>query len=263
MLIDFHTHAFPERIAGMALDKLSFASGGLTPHTNGTLFDLKRLMSEQRVTKAVVLNIATNAEQQPRVNDFAASINDGESIFAFGSVFPHSPDALWELERIKSLGLKGVKFHPEYQNFEVDSEKMKPIYKKIGELGLITIFHAGQDFGFPPPYRATPQKLEKALSWFQSPVIAAHYGGIGFAPEVLEHLLGKDIYIDTSFGYSLIPKYYAQQIIDRHGADKIIFGSDCPWHTPEMELRLLDTLEISHADFEKITHKNAEKLLNI
>ncbi len=263
MLIDFHTHAFPEKIAEMAIEKLSLASGGLIPYTNGTFFDLKRLFKESGIDKAVVLSIATNAHQQKSVNDFAASINDGENIFAFGSVFPDAPDALYELERIKSMGLKGVKLHPDYQRFSVDDEKMKPIYKKIGELGLITIFHAGKDYGFPPPYGATPEKLEKALSWFSSPVIAAHFGGVGCGEEVLRHLCGKDIYFDTSFGYATMPKYYAQEIIDRHGADKILFGTDSPWQTAQMEMRLLDSLEISHADFEKITHKNAEKLLGI
>lgn len=263
MLIDFHTHAFPEKIASKAIEKLSYASGGLTPYTNGTFFDLKRLFRESAIDKAVVLSIATNARQQKNVNNFAASINDGQDIFAFGSVFPDASDALEELERIKALGLKGVKLHPDYQHFSVDDEKMKPIYKKIGELGLITIFHAGQDYGFPPPYGATPEKLEKALNWFQSPVIAAHFGGVGCGEQVLERLCGKDIYFDTSFGYGTLPKYYAQKIIDTHGADKILFGTDTPWHTAEMEMKLLNSLEISHADWEKITHKNAEKLLGI
>ncbi|MBR4099844.1 MAG: amidohydrolase family protein [Clostridia bacterium] len=263
MLIDFHTHAFPEKIAERAIEKLSFASGGLTPHTNGTFFDLKQLFKASKIDKAVVLSIATNAAQQKNVNDFAASINNGEDIFAFGSVFPDAPDALYELERIKALGLKGVKLHPDYQGFSVDDQKMKPIYKKIGELGLITIFHAGQDYGFAPPYGATPEKMEKALSWFCSPVVAAHFGGVGCGQEVLDRLCGKDIYFDTSFSYGTMPKYYAQKIIEKHGADKMLFGTDSPWHTAKMEMRLLESLEISHADWEKITHENAEKLLEM
>ena len=49
------------------------------------------------------------------VNDFAAAINNSKDIVAFGSVYPHSEDAFDELDRIKSLGLKGVKLHPDYQ----------------------------------------------------------------------------------------------------------------------------------------------------
>ena len=262
MLIDFHTHCFPEKIASLALQKLSFASGGLHPYTNGTVEGLKDLMARQGVDKAVVLNIATNTTQQRNVNNFAAEINKG-NIISFGSVFPDSPDCLEELEKIKDLGLKGVKLHPDYQSFNVDDEKMKPIYKKISQLGLITVFHAGFDYGFAPPYGATPDKMERALKWFDSPVIAAHWGGIDCGEAVLKHLCGKDIYFDTSFGYGNMPKYYAQKILDTHSADKMLFGTDTPWHTASMELTLLKSLNISDEDFEKITHKNAEKLLNI
>ena len=201
MLIDFHTHCFPEKIAERAIEKLSLASGGLKPHTNGTLEGLKCSMQKGGVDISVILNIATNAKQQQSVNDFAAMCNKETGIVAFGSVFPYSEDVFCELERIKDLGLKGVKLHPDYQGFSVDDIRMKPIYKKIGELGLITIFHAGVDYGFPPPYGATPEKLARALSWFSSPVVAAHWGGAGCGEGVITHLCGKDIYFDTSFGY--------------------------------------------------------------
>ena len=263
MLIDFHTHAFPEKIAEKAITKLSFASGGLQPHTNGTLFGLKESMKKGGVDISVVMNIATNAEQQRNVNDFAASINNREDVFAFGSVFPDSPDALSELERIKELGLLGVKLHPDYQGFFVDDEKMKPIYKKISQLGLITLFHAGFDYGFAPPYGATPERLEKALGWFDSPVIAAHWGGLSCGDGVLKHLCGKDIYFDTSFGYGTLPKYYAEKIIEKHGSEKMLFGTDTPWHNKEMEMRLLNSLPLGETEMQNITHNNAEKLLGI
>lgn len=263
MLIDFHTHCFPQKIAQKAVEKLSFVSGGLKYNTDGTLDDLKRSMNEGEVDISVVLNIATNATQQKNVNDFAALINNQKDIFAFGSVFPDSEDVLEELERIKDLGLKGVKLHPDYQRFFVDDDKMKPIYKKISQLGLITVFHAGHDYGFPPPYGATPERLEKAIGWFESPVITAHWGGVGCYEQVVERLCGRDVYFDTSFGYGQMPKYYAQKILEKHGADRILFGTDTPWHTPEMEKSLISSLEIGFDDMEKITHKNAKKLLGI
>ncbi len=263
MLIDFHTHAFPERIAAKAVEKLSFASGGLKPHTDGSLSSLKEAMEKSHTDISVVLSIATNAHQQKSVNDFAAQINNGKDIFAFGSVFPDAEDALYELERIKALGLKGVKLHPDYQGFMVDDEKMKPIYKKISQLGLITVFHAGYDYGFPPPYGATPERLLKALSHFDSPVVAAHWGGVSCGKGVLELLCGKDIYFDTSFGYGTMPKYYAEKILEKHGSEKMLFGTDTPWHTAEMEMRLLSSLGLSDAEMADITHKNAMKLLGI
>ena len=263
MLIDFHTHCFPETIASRAVERLSEVSGGLYPHTDGTVQGLKSLMNHDGVDMAVVLNIATNAHQQTKVNDFAASVNNETDLFAFGSVFPDSPDVLEELERIKALGLKGVKLHPDYQGFDADDPRMKPIYRKISALGLITVFHTGFDYGFPPPYGATPDKMLKALSWFDSPVVAAHWGGIQCGEGVLQLLCGTDVYLDTSFGYSMMPKYYAEKILEKHGTEKIVFGTDTPWHTVPMEMRLLSSLHLTDEEMARITHGNAQKLLGI
>ncbi|MBE6923731.1 MAG: amidohydrolase [Ruminococcaceae bacterium] len=263
MLIDFHTHAFPEKIAGRAMGNLSHAAGGLRPQTLGTIASLKAEMDRDGVDMAVIQSIATNPQQQANVNDFAMEINQDDRLYAFGSVHPDAPDALAELERIAAAGLKGVKLHPEYQGFYADDEKMKPIYRKISSLGLVTLFHAGTDIGFPPPYHAMPEHLKNALRWIDSPVVAAHWGGAGCGPEVVEKLCGENIYFDLSFGYGVISKPVAQQIIDRHGCHRLLFGSDMPWHRPEWELRLIDSLDISPADREKIFHQNAAFLLGL
>jgi len=143
------------------------------------------------------------------VNNFANEINNEKNIFAFGSVHPNADNVFEELERIKAMGLKGVKFHPEYQEFYVDDEKMKPIYKKISELGLITVFHSGYDFGYAPPYHCMPDNILNALKWFDSPVIMAHWGGVCCGEEVIKKLCGKDIWFDLSFGYGTMPRAIA------------------------------------------------------
>ena len=263
MLIDFHTHAFPERIARRAMGKLSFEGGGLHPQTDGTLTSLKEAMKTDGVSLSVVHAIATNPRQQRAVNDFAIEIDREDAIVAFGSVHPDAPDALEELERLQAAGLKGVKLHPEYQQFYADDEKMKPIYRKISQLGLITLFHAGLDIGFPPPYHGMPEHLLGAKRWLDGPMVAAHWGGSDCAMEVLDTLCGTDIYFDLSFGYGCIPKPLAQRILDRHGPDQLLFGSDMPWHRPEWELRLLNSLDITETDKEKIRWQNAAKLLNL
>lgn len=263
MLIDFHTHAFPEKIAVRAVGSLSHAAGGLIPQTDGTLSSLKKEMEKDGVTLSIVHSIATNPKQQTNVNNFAITINETPGFMAFGSVHPDAPDALEELERIEQAGLKGVKLHPEYQGFYADDEKMKPIYKKISALGLITLFHAGQDNGFPPPYHCMPEHLLGALKWLDGPVVAAHWGGLGAYSQVLERLCGQDIYMDISFGYGHIPKPFAQRILDKHTPDRLLFGSDMPWHRPDWELKLLNSLDMSDSDREKICFRNAQKLLGI
>lgn len=261
MLIDFHTHAFPDFLAPRAMQSLSQAAGGLKPQTEGTVASLKEQLKKDGVDRAVVLSIATTPTQQKKVNDFAIDLNKDPVLYAFGSVHPDAPDALDELDRLHAAGIKGVKFHPEYQGFYADEEKLKPIYQKISRLGLITLFHAGQDLGFLPPYHAMPEHLFGALKWLDSPVVAAHWGGIGCHQEVINRLCGQNIYFDLSFGYGVIPKKQAQQILDKHTPDRLLFGSDLPWHRPAWEKRLLDTLELSNEDRDRICYQNALRLL--
>lgn len=263
MIIDFHTHCFPEKIAQRAIMGLSYNSGAIAPNTNGQLDGLVEVMDKDGVDISVVLHIATNERQQHSVNDFAASIQN-ERIISFGSVYPDAPDVLEELERIKELGLLGVKLHPEFQNFYVDDEKMKPIYKKISQLGLITLFHAGMDVGYRPPYHCTPKRLEKALLWFSSPVVAAHLGGLDESEEVIKRLCGKEgLYLDTAYSYGIVPKPVLEDIIDAHGTDKILYGSDCPWHRPSWEKKMISSLELADEEKNKIYFKNAKKLLGL
>ena len=263
MLIDFHTHAFPEQISHKAMGTLSHASGGLKPQTDGTISSLKAEMQKDGVDIAVVHSIATNPKQQKNVNDFAIAVNGEPNIYAFGSVHPDAPDVLEELERIKEAGLKGVKFHPEYQHFYADEDRMKPIYKKISELGLMTMFHAGHDFGFAPPYHCMPDNALSALSYFDSPVILAHWGGLGVCDEVIDKLCGLEVWFDVSFGYGAMPREMAKAILEKHTPDKLLFGSDMPWHRPSWEIRLLDTLGLTEEEKDKIFCKNAIKLLGI
>lgn len=262
MVIDFHTHCFPDKIAQRAVSSLAKAAA-LVPNNNGTADELVLSMKENNVDISVVLNIATNPHQQTSVNDFAAELNKKSRLIGFGSVHPDAQDVLYELERIASMGLKGVKFHPEYQNFNVDDEKMRPIYKKISQLGLITIFHAGADYGFASPYRCMPQEMAKALKWFDSPVVAAHWGGIMCHQEVIEHLCGLPIYFDVSFGYGTVALPMVRKIAEKHGTDKLLFGSDSPWHKPSEDMRVLDALDLTEDDINKICYKNAARLLKI
>lgn len=263
MLIDFHTHCFPDALAPRAIERLSRGGGGLMPYTDGTLAGLRARMAEDGVDVAVVLSIATNAAQQKKVNDFAAALDREEGLIAFGSVYPDAPDALDELERIASLGLRGVKLHPDFQGFMADDARYAPLYRKISALGLVTVFHAGVDYNYSPPYGGTPERIAAALKWFDAPVVAAHWGGIGSAESVLAHLAGREVYLDTSFGYATMPRHYAAAILRAHGADKMLFGTDTPWHTAAMEMRLLDSLDIPREDMEKIRYQNAAKLLGL
>jgi len=263
MLIDVHSHCFPERIAAGAVEKIGNKAGGLVPHTDGTLSGLAELMHRQGVDRFVVLNIATNARQMTAVNNFAAEMNRREDVIAFGSVYPRAENVFEELERIKALGLKGVKFQFDYQGLYIDDEIMKPIFKKIAQLELVTMIHAGFDYGFAPPYMATPERIARAMRWVDSPLIASHWGGLSCAEGVLKLLCDIPMYFDTSYGYGAIACPTAAQIVEKRGVEWMLFGSDCPWHTPREEMRLVESLGLSEGEKEQIYYKNAEKLLKL
>ena len=264
MIIDFHTHCFPDKIALKAMEILCKRSGIIKPFHNGSLDSLISLQKENGVDYSVVLNIATNPTQQKNVNDFAISLKDVDGIIPFGSVHHESPDALSELERLKENGIKGVKLHPDYQDFFVDDPKMFPIYEKIGELGLITVFHSGFDIGYPEPVHCPPEKLAKVLPYFNgAPVVAAHFGGLCARPETLEHLCGKNVYLDTAYCYGMLTPRMAKELIDLHGADKILMGSDAPWNAPWQDIELVKCFDLSEEDEKAVLGENARKLLGL
>ncbi len=206
MIIDFHTHAFNEKIVEKALASLT-ANSGLMPHGNGTVQSLVDIQRQNGVDLSIVCNIATKPTQHKVVNDFAASIQ-AQTPYAigFGSVHPLAEDALDELDRIKALGLKGVKLHPDYQRFLVDDPRCIPIYEKISRLGLITVFHTGLDLGADGAFENTPERMSHILPAFSTPVVAAHLGG-GLDPDsVLRYLVGAP---KRLFGYSALLRAHA------------------------------------------------------
>jgi uncharacterized protein len=263
MVIDFHAHCFPDWLAPAALRKLSASAGALPMMTDGTLDDTKCHMRLHGVDAAVVLGIAVTPSNQKSVNNFAAQICS-ETIFGFGSVHPLAPDVLDELDRIKGLGIRGIKFHPQYQKFSVDDESVYPVYRKAASLGFITVFHAGHDLGFLDSALASPVALARALNAFSgAPVVAAHLGGAFCWAEAFSSLAGLPIYLDTSFSHGHIPLPEAQRIIEKHGTSRILFGTDLPWSDVSGEIAFVNSLGLCEMETQQILGGNAAALLGI
>lgn len=260
MIIDFHTHIFPQKIAQKALTHLSKGGGGFPYYYDGTPEALKQSMAEHGIDKSVVLNIATNPAQQRAVNDFAAAVNSPRLI-AFGSVHPYAKDAIAEIDRICDLGLKGIKFHLDCQDCFADDRELKPIYEHIGKKGLMVCFHMGWDMSTAQK-RMTPKALRDSLPYLAgAKVIAAHLGGYALWDEALEYLCGQDVYLDTSFSCGRIPLNLAAKMIDAHDENKVLFGTDGPWTRVEEEKEFVSLLPLKEETIQKIFYKNAQRLL--
>lgn len=267
MYIDFHTHAFSDKIAEKAIAALTESAEkcNMKPITNGTLSDLKEKLESCGISKAVVLSIATKPTQQTVVNNWAAEVKD-DFFYTFGSVHPDAEDNLQELERIKSLGLYGVKFHPDYQNFMVDEERMLPVYRKCAELDLPVTFHSGYDPLSPDLYHCYAEAAARVHELVpEMTMILAHGGGMRDWDNVEKYLAGKpgNLYFDVSIIAAEIPRDQLLRIIRTHGADRILFASDCPWDMPSNEINMINELPLTDEEKELIFHKNAERLLKI
>ncbi|PWM71735.1 MAG: amidohydrolase [Bacillota bacterium] len=259
MIIDFHTHVFPDKLAAHAVESLG-AQVKLKPHTDGTLAFTERLMKEQGVDNFVALNIAASPRTEKHVNDFAIEVN--KTHYAFGSVHPDSPNALSELDRLSAAGIKGVKFHNEYQNFFVDDEKAFPLYEKIEKLRLAAVFHGGYDPAFPPPLKASPERCARVCAAFpKATFIFAHLGGLALPKQSVKHLKNTAAFIDTAYMAGAFTEKEAEYAIKEFGADRVLFGSDCPWDTPENTLAFLKKLHLSQEETQAILYKNALKIL--
>jgi len=262
MVVDFHVHCFPDELAEKAIPALA-KRAGIPARLNGTIDNIKKSMKEAKIDKSVVLSIATKPTQTEKINNWAAEIQD-DGIIAFGSIHPDYEGWKDELWRIKELGLKGIKLHPDYQNFFVDEERMFPIYELAFKLDLIIIFHAGVDIGLPAPFHCTPDRLLKVVKTFpQGKIVAAHMGGYKYWDDVENLLVGENLYFDTSYSLGWLDEVQAKRIINNHGFEKILFATDSPWSDQAEELSKIKNLNLGYEAESAILGGNAEKLFGL
>ncbi len=262
MIIDFHVHCFIDELAPRALATLSGLSG-LQPKTDGTVSGIKESMKKANINKSVVLSIATKPQQASKITQWASMIQS-DSIIAFGSIHPDSDNWKNELSEICASGVKGIKFHPEYQEFFIDDPRMYPIYERAAELGLIMIFHAGADVGFQPPYHCMPDRMRHMVRDFKgAKIVAAHMGGYDRWNEVEEYLVGEDLYFDTSFSMPRLKEDQFIRMVKNHGFKKVLFGTDSPWGDQTEDLELLNKVKLPPEEMSAILGGNAANLLGL
>ena len=281
MIIDFHTHTFPDKIAAYVIDKLSKSSKSRA-FTDGTVGGLLNSMEKFGVDVSIILPVATHTEQVEKINNSAAQLNENFSergILSFASMHPDFENYRAELSRIKNLGFKGIKVHPVYQDTNLDDKKFLRIFDRAAELDLIVVTHAGLDIGFPGVVKCSPKMSKKVVEEIgEFKFVLAHMGGWKNWDEVLNFLGDKKIFIDTSFSTGKIParsdftwKAEDLNLLDEEkflefikifGADKILFGTDSPWSSPEVSINFIKNLPISDDDKKKILGLNARKLLH-
>lgn len=265
MITDIHTHVFHPRVAEKAVARL--AGLGFSPVGPGTVDDLLARAARAGIERVVCHTAALNGSQVRPANNFALSLarrvrHPGEPVLVpFGGVHPDCPFWPEELDRLEAAGIKGLKFHPNFQNLGFDDARMFPIMEAIGSR-FVLMCHVGCEKPLETN-PASPYKLAKLLGSFpRARVIAAHLGGYADGAAALDALAGKDVWLDTSNTAGMRREEIAA-IVRRHPRDRLLFGTDYPLFDPAAEMAAQpERLGFSAAEMDAIT-RNASALLDV
>jgi predicted TIM-barrel fold metal-dependent hydrolase len=261
-VIDFHAHAFPDFLAERAISSLE-GMGDTTAFLDGTVAALLASMDKAAVARSVVCSIATEPRQFGSILKWSEKIASSR-IIPFPSMHPRSRDAVGEIEHIAEAGFSGIKLHPEYQDFFIDEPAMTDLYGALERAGLILLFHAGFDIGFPDSDRSSPARIDQVRGAFPAlRIVASHLGGFRQWEEAGRHLVGKDIYFDTSFTIGHIDIGLMREILRHHPPRRILFGSDSPWADQRESLDAIRDLGLGEEFERRILSSNARELLGL
>ena len=258
-IIDAHAHIFPDNIAAKAVA----ATGGyygIPMDGDGTVAGLLNSGAEIGVSRYIVHSTATRPEQVVSINDYiAAEVKKHREFIGFGTLHAGFGGIAGETERIISLGLRGIKLHTDFQGFAIDDEAAMLIYA-AAEGRLPVLFHMGD----AKSDLSHPARLARVLARFpRLTAIGAHLGGYSAWGESEKHLVGKNLYFDSSSSLDFLPPARAAAIIRAHGAEKILFGSDYPMWSHSSELARFMRLPLTEAERELILYNNAARLFDI
>ncbi|HEX2947861.1 MAG TPA: amidohydrolase family protein [Clostridia bacterium] len=255
-IIDIHDHIFPDKIAEKAVAAIGRYYGIKMRHT-GTVGTLLEAGHRIGTTNYVVHSSATTVEQVQAINDYICGVQvEHPEFIGFATLHPGLSDIGREVDRIISMGLHGIKLHPEFQNLTLDEDYMMPLYEAV-EGRLPVLIHIGDR----NRDSSSPKRLSRVLDAFPGlVVIAAHLGGYSVWDQS-EYLIGKNLYIDTSSSLPFMEPSRAVGIIRRHGVNKVLFGTDYPMWDHAEELERFMRLDLTEDERKAILHGNAHRLL--
>jgi predicted TIM-barrel fold metal-dependent hydrolase len=193
-------------------------------------------------------------------------------LMAFGSVDPHDEHAVAEMERVRDLGMRGLKFHPTMQRFDPGDESFYRLWAKAEELGLICLFHTGTcGIGAGTP-GAGGTKIRYSHPGFLDAVgadfpgltlIAAHFGWPWFMECLAIALHKSNVLIELS-GWA--PKYLPPEVkreIGKRLNGQTLFGSDYPFISLDRWFAEFEDLGLAAEAQEAILVGNASRLLGL
>ena len=243
-IIDFHSHIGADQSAESLLASMLRAG----------------------ITCSVLLPVVTRPEEFQRINNAAAKVNAqyGGKLLSFGSIHPLSQQYKQELHYIKSLGLMGIKLHPDLQGVRFDHRGYLHIIDYASELGLAVAVHAGITQRQPMQVKCPPRLAAKVIEELQPPrLILTHLGGFKQWSSVEEELIGRQVYLDCAACALYMPKEQFERIVNRHGSDKILFATNFPETDPRDMIEWIEKCDLTEKQKQNIYKENACRLLEL
>jgi predicted TIM-barrel fold metal-dependent hydrolase len=260
-IIDFHTHWFPDALAPRAIRHVLDTSPAAQCFTDGTLAGLRRSMAAAGITRSVALPVATKASQVTSINRAAPELAS-DAIIPFGCLHPATPNVDEEVAFLKKSGIRGIKLHPEFQDFYMDDPAVFPLYDTLARAGLMVVFHAGTDPGPFTNDHSLPHRLLAVHKRFpELVIIASHMGGHRVWDRVEEQLVGLPLFFETSTAPENFAKETFVRMCRKHGMERILFGTDTPWFDQVFDVEWTRTSGLSDGELEQVFEKNARALL--
>ncbi len=266
MRIDIHTHISPDRIAAPVLENMTETFGYPAVGVN-TVEGIKSHMRASGVDKSVVLGVVERVQHVKPANDWLISIQD-DMLVPFGAIHPEMDDMPGEVRRLREAGIKGVKLHPMVNQFFPDDPKMFPLYEELGD-DMVVEIHSGKWSHTKPEETiySPPDRVMNMIRQFpKMKVVCLHLGGFYMLDEAERELIGKDnVIIDTTWPPFLkeVGTDTLAAIINKHGADKVCFGTDFPLADMAIDSQFIESLPIPDAAKERILGENFRELAGL
>lgn len=256
-VIDVHAHIYPDKVAERAVASVGDFYN-IDMEGAGTAKNLLRAKEATPITNFVVHSVAVKASTVESINDFIAAQCEAHPEFiGFATMHQDHEDMEREVERAISLGLKGVKLHPDSQGVAMDDPRLMELYE-IVEGRLPVIFHTG-DYRYDYSH---PRRLKQILRTFPDMVVdAAHFGGWSVFDIGYDYLKEENCFMDMSSSMAFLGDRRTKELVHAYGTDRIMFGSDFPMWDPALEFDRFTKLGFSEAELDKLLLKNAETFL--
>lgn len=262
-IIDFHTHAFPDALAERAIAQLLSETDEVRSYLDGKVSSLIASMDANGIETSVLCSIATKPSQFDPIFQWSKQIASNR-IIPFASVHPNDPDGIEHIHQIAQAGLKGVKMHPYYQDFYLDDPALFPLFEAVQSEGLLLTLHTGYDFAFDRIDRATPKQIWDVMQRFPDmKLVTTHLGAWEQWDDVQRYLLGKPIYMETSFSVEYLGVDRVGQMLIEHPADYILFGTDSPWTDQGATIASHKKISLPVAIERKYFYENALRILDL